>query len=173
MSQGRGGRFVILAGMLSPVCLWGGLASLGAVQSRSPSADIGQSKIVAVSAAPKTCQVPFEVCGVRSGVGRVCVAIFSGPAGFPSTERAEQTLTVEAVSESVVVELSLLRGETRAIAVFQDLDGNGRLSKNLLGIPVEPYGFSRNARGVLGPPRFDNAALVMPAEGEDLQIQLK
>jgi uncharacterized protein (DUF2141 family) len=71
------------------------------------------------------------------------------------------------------VEVHLREGEPQAVAVFQDIDGNGRLSKNLLGIPVEPYGFSRNARGALGPPRFDNASIVVPVEPDELSIRLK
>ncbi|MBM3418733.1 MAG: DUF2141 domain-containing protein, partial [Bacteroidetes bacterium] len=31
-----------------------------------------------------------------------------------------------------------------AVAVYQDLDRNGRLDKSAFGFPTEPYGFSRN-----------------------------
>lgn len=42
-----------------------------------------------------------------------------------------------------------------AIAVFQDLNGNSRLDKNLAGIPTEPYGFSQNVRPRFRAPRWE------------------
>jgi uncharacterized protein (DUF2141 family) len=45
-----------------------------------------------------------------------------------------------------------------AVTIFQDLNGNGILDKSLLGIPAEPYGFSNDARGRMGPPKFKDAA---------------
>lgn len=39
-----------------------------------------------------------------------------------------------------------------AVVAFHDVNGNEELDKNMLGIPTEPYGFSNNARGMLGPP---------------------
>ncbi len=53
--------------------------------------------------------------------------------------------------------LSLPAGEY-AIALFQDLNENGALDSNILGIPSEPYGFSNNARGKFGPAKFTQAA---------------
>ena len=44
-----------------------------------------------------------------------------------------------------------------AIAAFQDVNENGVLDKNALGIPTEPYGFSNDARGWFGPPSWQAA----------------
>ena len=44
-----------------------------------------------------------------------------------------------------------------AIAGFQDLDGNGILSGNFLGIPREPVGFSGGAKVRFGPPKWNDA----------------
>ncbi len=43
------------------------------------------------------------------------------------------------------------------IAVFHDINNNGKLDKNFLGIPKEGYAFSKNAMGTFGPPNFDKA----------------
>jgi uncharacterized protein (DUF2141 family) len=47
---------------------------------------------------------------------------------------------------------------TYAVGVFHDVDGNEALSKNFLGIPKEPFGFSNNVRGRFGPPSFMEAS---------------
>lgn len=43
-----------------------------------------------------------------------------------------------------------------AIAAFQDLNDDGEMNANMFGMPVEPYGFSNDARGQFGPPSFDD-----------------
>ena len=46
---------------------------------------------------------------------------------------------------------------TYAVGVFHDKNNNRRLDRNILGMPVEFYGFSNNARGIIGPPSFQEA----------------
>lgn len=48
---------------------------------------------------------------------------------------------------------------------FLDLNGNGKLDFNLVGAPTEPYGFSRDARGLFGPPSFADAAFTIKDDG--------
>jgi uncharacterized protein (DUF2141 family) len=51
-----------------------------------------------------------------------------------------------------------------AIILFHDENGNGKLDTNALGVPSEPYGFSNNVRGFLGPPTFQDA--IMQVNGD-------
>ena len=59
-----------------------------------------------------------------------------------------------------------------AIKSFADENGNARLDANLIGLPVERYGFSNNARGRRGPPAFDAAAVQVNAYSS-ISFQLK
>jgi len=52
-----------------------------------------------------------------------------------------------------------------AAAAFQDLNGNGRLDRTPIGLPLEPYAFS-NGVGRSAPPRFARAAFRV--EGDTL-----
>lgn len=47
---------------------------------------------------------------------------------------------------------------TYAVKVFLDMNGNGVLDKNELGIPQEPVGFSNDAMGRMGPASFKEAS---------------
>lgn len=60
-----------------------------------------------------------------------------------------------------------------AIAAFHDQDGNKKLNASLLGLPNEPYGFSRDARGTLGAPKFDDAAIQFDAEHSQFRFRVK
>jgi uncharacterized protein (DUF2141 family) len=43
------------------------------------------------------------------------------------------------------------------ISAYHDENANGKLDTNVLGMPTEDYGASRDARGTFGPPRFEDA----------------
>ena len=58
-----------------------------------------------------------------------------------------------------------------AVMVYQDLDGNKKLNRNLIGIPNEPYGFSNNP-SLMGPPRFEQLRFQQTKLGQVLNISL-
>ena len=45
------------------------------------------------------------------------------------------------------------------VTVIHDRNANGKLDSNIVGIPTEPYGAIRHARGRMGPPAFEDAAV--------------
>ncbi|MDP9900833.1 DUF2141 domain-containing protein [Variovorax ginsengisoli] len=51
-----------------------------------------------------------------------------------------------------------------ALKSFADENGNGKLDTNLVGLPTERYGFSNDAKGRMGPPGFDAAAVQLDAD---------
>ncbi len=61
---------------------------------------------------------------------------------------------------------------TYAIAVFHDRNGNGRLDRNLLGLPAEPYGFSNNV-GRMGVPNFGAALVTVGASTTTVVIPVR
>ena len=59
-----------------------------------------------------------------------------------------------------------------AITVFHDVNKNEKLDTNFFGLPIEPYGFSKDARGLLGPPDF-NQCLIDLNNVDRLTIHLR
>lgn len=59
-----------------------------------------------------------------------------------------------------------------AVVSFQDTNNDGRLNFGLMGAPSEPWGYSRGARGVMGPPRFADAAVTVAATGGVIPVAL-
>jgi uncharacterized protein (DUF2141 family) len=115
----------------------------------------------------------LEVQGVTQAGGIVYAALYQHAEDFP---RAERALTgVMAVAAAPVTRLtfaSVAPGEY-AVAVYHDLNGNGRLDRNMFGVPTEPYGFSRDAVGNFGPAKFADSAFRIDAEPVTLKIQLR
>lgn len=59
-----------------------------------------------------------------------------------------------------------------AIGVFIDTNENAKLDANPMGMPLEPYGVSRDARGHFGPPAYGDAAIEL-AENTVTTINLR
>ncbi len=59
------------------------------------------------------------------------------------------------------------------VAAFYDKDSNKRLNANFVGLPSEPYGFSKDARGTLGPPKYEDAEIGFDKEHTQFSFTLK
>ena len=57
------------------------------------------------------------------------------------------------------------------MAAYQDANGNGRLDRTGLGLPLEPYGFS-GAVGRRARPDFAEAAFALREPGAAVRVRL-
>ena len=113
--------------------------------------------------------VKVEIHGAASTRGSVLVALFDGPAQFPG--KPDNGLKLSAAGPLVAVFHNVKPG-TYAISAFHDENDNGVLDANLLGMPTERYGFSRDAVGNMGPPKFDAASFVVGKDDQTLVVTL-
>jgi len=61
---------------------------------------------------------------------------------------------------------------TWAVAVYQDLNGNGQLDTNLVGQPKEPYAFSNDLRPTWRAPRFSEGTVLVNSPGRTLHLTM-
>lgn len=109
--------------------------------------------------------------GARSAEGPVMFALYDSADGFGSSDRRLHAQMAPAAQPggATAVFRGLPAGRY-ALAVFHDANGNGKLDRNLLGMPTEAYGFSNNAMGVASAPSFEQAAVEL---GSDRAITIK
>ena len=103
----------------------------------------------------------------------ISVAIYRDADGFRRNEAPVRTLTLSRdaeVSRAFVVNLPAGR---YAIVAWQDADGDGKPTRARFGGVSEPHGYSRDARGRLGPPRFEDAAFDLTPGGVTQRIILR
>lgn len=116
----------------------------------------------------------LRVTGLRPNQGDLKIAVFHQPANFPDSSAASSTLQL--ASDQSVIECSIQADRPLAIAVYQDINRDGELTRNRFGIPVEPFGFSNNARSERGPPSFAQAQVAASSTQNDsdrvIQIDL-
>ena len=120
-----------------------------------------------------TCDVAVHVTGLRNKTSKLYVAVFDSAEGFPKPEHSSTTTTISVDAESVEFSLSLPDTSPTGIAIFQDLNGDGKLTKNGFGLPIEPYGFSNNARSTFGPPSFSQAAFKASEKTSPIEITVR
>lgn len=101
---------------------------------------------------------------VKPQQGRLWVALYDGPDAYKADRRLAGQFVDGAAAEATVVFAGLAPGRY-GLSAFQDLDGDGALGTNLLGVPTEPYGFSRAAAGRFGPPDFEAMAVAVEDGG--------
>ena len=70
------------------------------------------------------------------------------------------------------ITIDSLQYGTYAIKVFHDKNNNGELDTNILGIPSEDYGFSNNASGWFGPPRWEKANFLFNEKEMTVEISV-
>ncbi|KAA2238323.1 DUF2141 domain-containing protein [Salinarimonas soli] len=58
-----------------------------------------------------------------------------------------------------------------AVAVYQDVNGNGQLDRNVIGIPSEPYGFSNDV-GRIAIPTFARAQVRVDEPATTIPVRL-
>lgn len=111
--------------------------------------------------AAQAASLELTVEGLKADEGQLLIAVF---------DRAEVWLRgaaikgarVKVTGTRVTVTLEdLPEGAEVAVSAVQDLNGNGRMDRNPVGMPMEPYGFSRDAAGSFGPPSFEAAKITV------------
>lgn len=114
----------------------------------------------------------LEVRGLESSQGTVMVAVFADAEGWLRQPVAVARQSV-AGQQGGVLQLTLkdLPAGRLAFSVFHDLNDNGRMDRNAIGVPLEPFAFSNNAVAAFGPPRFEQASFE-PGSSARLSIQL-
>ena len=92
--------------------------------------------------------VSIEVQNVRQHQGQLMLAAYADAESF--NQKALATLKAPAGDATTRLEMCGIGGDTLAITMFQDLDSDGKLGRNLMGIPLEPWG-SSGTPGSFGP----------------------
>lgn len=115
-------------------------------------------------------QLTVTINNIKFVEGELYVAIYNDEDTYMDIDRTafREIIPVSAETESIIF-TNVPDGEY-AIAVFQDLNGNGELDKKGMGLPKEPFGFSNDARGKAGPPKYEKAKFSFSG---DMNISIK
>ncbi len=98
-----------------------------------------------------------KVSNIKDLKGELKIALYDNKYSFDN--QVNPVATVQIAVDKNVMEVkfeNLPPSKDYAIAVHHDVNNNGKLDTNFLGIPKEGFCFSNNAMGSFGPPSYED-----------------
>jgi len=115
--------------------------------------------------------VDLETRGSVSGEGKISIGIFTKGNRFPRPPAEFVSVPVNA--KTIHVRMVDVAPGNYSLALYQDVNDDGKLDTNLNGGPLEPWGMSNNPPGHDHRPTWDEAQFILPPEGTRLVIELR
>lgn len=116
--------------------------------------------------------IHVKILSIKNSTGTVACALFESPEGFPTEylRMATNVMVIKIRKDQARCDFEDIPPGTYAMAVVHDENMNGKLDTNWLGIPTEGYGFSNDAKGLVGAPSFSAASF--PYDGQNLDLTM-
>ena len=113
---------------------------------------------LAAACSAHAADLTLTIEGVNATEGRVAAAAYDSAGSWLKGPPAA-VAQADAASPRTVLVLRDVPPGPYGVTVIHDRNANGKLDSNIVGIPTEPYGAIRHARGRMGPPAFEDAAV--------------
>lgn len=130
------------------------------------TAALALSAALTTALAPSSCaqaaSLELEISGLTRAEGQVLVALFDRAESWMKRPLQARKLA-PAPDGSLRLRFDDLPEGEYAYTLLHDLNGNGRMDFNLIGIPTEAYAFSNNA-GRFGAPKFEEARFTLAGD---------
>ncbi|MBD2365008.1 DUF2141 domain-containing protein [Anabaena minutissima FACHB-250] len=119
-------------------------------------------------------KLTVEIDGLKNQKGLVCVSVFASSQGFPNDRQRVVSNQCSKISETpLTITFDNLQAGSYAVAAIHDQNSDRTLNRNLIGMPTEGFGFSRNPEIRTSPPKFGDAAFFLAGPNTSIQIRLK
>lgn len=151
------GLAILLAAWCGP-CLASGITSASELRVVIEGIESGRGTIVA---------------GLYDSAGKYNQAVSESSEVVVNDPKRLVGVSLRPTGEAHTLVFSDLTPGKYAVIVFHDENDNGKLDKNALGLPVEAYAISNNARGILSAPAFQEAAVAIDDEDKTIRVTLQ
>ncbi len=122
----------------------------------------------------KGASVPLTVIikNLASSTAPVIVGVYGTKNKFPDPHGQLKEYKFKPKGKNLSAKITDLKFGTYALAIYQDLNSSGKINKNLIGIPTEPYGFSNNYKPKVKAPGFDDCKFDYSAKTNSVTITM-
>ena len=128
--------------------------------------------MAAHAAAGESGTITVVASGIESARGTVLVQLANSAADYDADDDAFRFATIPAAPPSVTATFADVPYGDYAVKIFHDENNNRKIDMGWRG-PTERYGFSNNARGLMGPPSFADAKVTLASPAMRLEVELK
>ncbi|WP_164274764.1 DUF2141 domain-containing protein [Stenotrophomonas sp. B1-1] len=125
-----------------------------------------------LAASASAADLTLNVQGIRAQTGTVRAALVNSADGWDGKAAPLKAAQARPSGDHLQFTFKDLPAGSYAVLLTHDENDNGKLDTNLVGMPVEGYGFSNNPN-VMRKPTFDEARFTVPATGTAIDITLR
>ncbi|MCB0382394.1 MAG: DUF2141 domain-containing protein [Psychroserpens sp.] len=92
---------------------------------------------------------------LKSDKGHIYISLYNTEASFLNKGFMSEMSNIK--NNSCTITFKNVPNGIYAISFFHDENENKKMDSNFMGIPKEDYGCSNNAKGFMGPPKWEDA----------------
>jgi uncharacterized protein (DUF2141 family) len=108
--------------------------------------------------------IEVTVTNIKNVKGIMSFALYNNNSSFNDPEQAFLEYFIPVTDKpSMTFRFDNIPPGEYALALFHDENSNNELDQNFLRIPQEGFGFSNNAMGNFGPPKYEDAKFLLKA----------
>ncbi|KRA50797.1 DUF2141 domain-containing protein [Pseudoxanthomonas sp. Root630] len=130
------------------------------------------SALLTATAGAQAAELTVVLQDVRAQTGLIKVALVDSQAGWDGQAAPVQATGAPPSGEQATFVFKDLKPGAYAVLITHDENGNGQLDTNMMGMPVEGYGFSNNPR-VMRKPTWDEARFELAGEATRIDVALR
>ena len=111
--------------------------------------------VLHTSAQQEIFDLTINISGLNSNKGTLIVAVYDQKEAFLKKQFISDTVEIKNKKSNITFK-NLPKGEY-AVSFLHDENNNKKMDTSFFGVPKEAYGCSNNAKGFMGPPKYDDA----------------
>ena len=104
------------------------------------------------------------VLGIKNNTGMLTVELYNAKGKFLKTPY--KTVSSPIKSNAATITFIGIPNTEYTVMTYHDENNNGKLDKNFIGMPKEPVACSNNAKGFMGPPKYEDAKFTITADSK-------
>jgi uncharacterized protein (DUF2141 family) len=133
----------------------------------------GVSFSAAAVAQDDSATLTLSFTGMTEQEGSVMGVLVDSEAAYNDNAAPLRMIMIKADKAEIAMQLAGLKPGRYAIKSFHDIDGDHKMGTNPYGMPTEPFAFSNNAVGNMGPAKWADAAFEIKAGDNTHSIAFK
>ena len=106
--------------------------------------------------AVKKVPLTLIIDNLESPTAIIHVSLYGSKNKFPDPLGQLKKYQFKSTGKKITAHITDLPFGEYAIAIYQDENNNGKIDKNLLGVPTEHYAFSNNYKPTVRAPKYEN-----------------
>lgn len=122
-----------------------------------------------------TAQLVVLIHGLEEDEGQISMTCRTNGPEWPTGEGAEYVRVIPVSGHDGMIEILIddVPYGIYAISLFHDVNADNDMNRSAIGLPLEPWGMSNNAIGMMSAPTFEQASFVVNAPKTLIELDLR